>query len=350
MKGCAHNNRLLADSFYSPQSRSVMFGIIMNRLITSILISTFLYMPICHASEVSHPPTFQQMKDASSGESCDDAAVYEALKYTDIDVKHLTSQNDINYIIGAAYQYDKSNAISFLNKYLPLIENNPIGLSLFISCALQEDDPAKNIDLEHLTEQLIKIDSGNGYVYYLKAYYYSKLNNADKCLYYMQKANSAGRINNYFTELSNISIKTSLFLGYSKFAAQSYALGLQHDIMIVSGLSQYLSQMKGATEFQIECMKMGVILRNNSKTLLSDLLSYAVQIRALKEMRGKEYEIKATEKKRKESLRILETANAIDEKYNIPEKRQIQYFDDLYSKSETYAILKLLKEYPVNTK
>jgi hypothetical protein len=309
----------------------------------------YFYLPICHASEVSHPPTFQQMKDASNGENCDESAIYEALKYTDNDVNYLKKNNNFIYIIGAAYQFDKPKAISFLKQFLPLIENNPIGLSFLISCALQEDDPAKSIDLEHLTEQLINIDPGNSNVYYLKAYFFSKLNNADKCLYYMRKASNISNFNNYYTELSNISIKTSLFLGYSKIAAQSYALGLQHDIMIYSELSKYLAQNKQAPEFQIECFKMGVTLRKNSKTLLNDLISYAVQLRALKQMKGRENEIKAVEKERKKSLDILETIQVIDEAYDIPEDRQVEYFNDLYSKSETYAIIKLMKEYPLNS-
>lgn len=115
----------------------------MNRLIASIFISIILYIPNSHASEVSHPPTFQQMKDASTGESCDDSAIYEALKYTDNDVKRLKKQNNDLYIIGAAYQYDKPKALGFLKQFLPLIENNPIGLSLLLSCALQGDHPAK---------------------------------------------------------------------------------------------------------------------------------------------------------------------------------------------------------------
>jgi len=118
--------------------------------------------------------------------------------------------------------------------------------------------------------------------------------------------------------------------------------------MIFSGLSKYLTQKALRPEFKIECLKMGVILRKNSKTLLNDMLSYAVQLRALKDMKGKESEVRAVEEAKKDSMKALEIAHAIEEEYDIPENRQVEYFNDLYSRSETYAILKLAKEYPVN--
>ena len=314
----------------------------MSKFLIILAATAYLYIPACNASEVSHPPTFQQVKNAS------DPDVYEALKYTENDIKKLISQNIPDYIIGAAYQYDKPKTVSFLKDHFALLENRPAGLSLFISCALQEYKKLQNINFEELTEMLIKADPENSYSYYLKAYYFSKIDNTDKCLSYVKKANRKRICNNYFTELSNISINTSLFLGYSKFVAQNYALGLQHDIMIFSGLSKYLTQKALRPEFKIECLKMGVILRKNSKTLLNDMLSYAVQLRALKDMKRKDSEVRAVEEAKKDSMKALEIAHAIEDEYDIPEKRQVEYFNDLYSRSETYAILKLEKEYPVN--
>lgn len=326
----------------------VMLGRIMSKFLKILAAIVYLYIPICGASEVTHPPTFQQMKDASDAESHNSSAVYEALKYTENDVNLLISQNIPDYIIGAAYQYDKPKTISFLKDHFALLKNRPAGLSLFISCALQEYENLQNINFEELTEMLIKADPENSCSYYLKAYYFSKLDNTGKCLSYVKKANRKTIFNNYFTDLSNISIDTSLFLGYSKFVAQNYALGLQHDIMIFSGLSKYLTHKALRPEFKIECLKMGVILRNNSKTLLNDLLSYAVQLRALKDMKGKESEVRAVEKNKKDSMKVLEIAHAIEDEYDISENRQVEYFNDLYSQSETYAILKLIKEFPVN--
>lgn len=302
---------------------------------------------MCSASELSHPPTFHQMKDASKKNGPYDSAIYDALKYTENDVERLIKENNPIYIIGAAYQYDKLKSISFLKKFFPLIKDNPAGLSLFISCALQKYEQSLNIDFDDLTKRLINIDSENSCGYYFRAYYFAKLNQADECLQYIRKGNSKKTFNNYFAELSNISIKTSLFLGYSEYVAQNYALGLQDDIMIYSGLSKYLTQKMQKPIFTIECLKMGMILRKNSKTLLNDLLSYAVQLRALKKMKGKENDIKTIEREKNESWKILEIAHTIEDTYNIPENRQVEYFNDLYSKSETYAILKLAKEYPV---
>jgi hypothetical protein len=72
------------------------------------------------------------MEEAATAEGYGDPAIYEALEYTKKDVKHLVDQNNYIYIIGAAYQYDKHRAISFLKQFFPLIKNNPIGLSLLI--------------------------------------------------------------------------------------------------------------------------------------------------------------------------------------------------------------------------
>ena len=318
----------------------------MNRFFT-FCITIYFFVSICSASEVSHPPTFQQMKNASSKEGCGDSAIYEALKYTDNDIKLIKNQHDYRYIIGAAYQYDKQKTVSFLKEYLPLIENNAVGLSLFISSALQNFEQIQNIDFESYTERLIKIDPENSYTFYIKAYYLSKVNDADKCLFYLREGNRRKIFNNFLIELSNISIKTSLFLGYSKFAAQNYALGLQHDIGVFSELSKYLTQKTLKPDFKIECLKMGMVLRKNSKNILNDLLSLAVKLRALKEMENKENEIRAIEKERQESWELIETANAIEETYDIPEDRQVEYYNDVYSESETYAILKLLKEFPL---
>jgi hypothetical protein len=324
-----------------------MLGFVMNRLFALLIISEFFFLPNCSASEVTHPPTFQQIKSGSNEVGCGDSAIYEALKYTDNDVKILKKQNNYKYILGAAYQYDKEKTIPFLNEYFTLIEKDPAGLSLLISCALQEYEHVQKINFEQLTEKLIYTDPENSYAYYLKAYYFSKIDNAGECLSYMRRANNKKIFNNYFTELSNISIKTSLFLGYSKYVAQYYALGLQHDIIIFSGLSKYLTQKGRKPEFKMECLKMGMILRKNSKTLLNDFISFAVQLRALKELKGKESEIKSVEQEKDESSKILEIAHSIEETYDIPESRQVEYFNDLYSKSETYAIIKLSKEYPV---
>jgi hypothetical protein len=102
----------------------VMPSEIMSRFLIILVTSAFLYIPICSASEVSHPPTFQQMKDASNPESRGGSAIYEALKYNANDVKLLISRRNPDYIIGAAYQYDKHKIISFLKDYFPLLSGN----------------------------------------------------------------------------------------------------------------------------------------------------------------------------------------------------------------------------------
>ena len=208
----------------------------MSKFLIILAATAYLYIPACSASEVSHPPTFQQMKDASDSDSHISTAVNEALKYTENDINKLISRNIHEYIIGAAYQYDKPKTVTFLKDHFALFKYRPAGLSLFLSCALQEYEKLHNINFEELTEMLIKADPKNRYSYYLKAYYFSKMDNSEKCLSYVKEANRKKIFNNYFTELSNISIDTSLFLGYSKVVAQNYALGLQHDIVIFSGL------------------------------------------------------------------------------------------------------------------
>ena len=148
----------------------------MSKFLIILAATAYLYIPACTASEVSHPPTFEQMKNAS------DPDVYEALKYTENDIKKLISQNIPDYIISAAYQYDKPKTISFLKDHFALLENRPAGLSLFISCALQEYEKLQNINFEELTEMLIKADPENSYSYYLKAYYFSKMDNSDNLM------------------------------------------------------------------------------------------------------------------------------------------------------------------------
>ena len=331
-----------------------MIRLNMHKLLVLICIFSFLYASNRHTFELSHLITLQQLKEALDGEEGDEKTVSEVLRYTEDDIDHLKKQNNINYIIGAAYQLGaatknyKQKFLTLLKQYIHLVEVTPIGLSLLLSRALREDDLARDLDLEYLTDKLISLDSKNGYPYYFKAYYFSTIKNADKCLLYMAKANSQEIFNNYYTELSNISIMTSLFLGYAKTVAQIHALGQQHDIGIFLGLSKYLNGKIKKPECLNESVKMGMALKKSSRTILNDLLSYAVLLQAYAKMKGKEEELRAVEHERDDAFKMLYTLDTFYEKHDVSEKRIVEYYEDLYSTSETYAVRKLLQEYPVD--
>ncbi len=316
-----------------------------NALAITFLMGLVLFYS-AFAFEASHPPTFQQMKEASNHDNDGASLIHESLKYTANDGNRLRKEKNVAYIIGAAYQAERSEAIALLMRHISLVEELPLGLSLLIGVALQVDNAGELVDMDDLTDAFMRIDPRNSYPYYLKAGYYAKLKNAEQCVMYMEKANNKQHFTNYFKELSRISIQTSLFLGYSEFAAQYYASGLQHDIMIFNTLSKFLVKDAANPKSLEECRKMGIVLRRNSATLLTELISYGVLKRALKKMKRMD-ELKEVEREKEKFSRILDMAYDIHETYDIPEKRLVEYYNDLYAHSETYAILKLSREYPV---
>ena len=60
--------------------------------------------------------------------------------------------------------------------------------------------------------------------------------------------------------------------------------------------------------------------------------------------------VNSSEDLKKHLKTLTESLSKISEMKDIPEKRWEKYYDDLYGKSERYAIKKLMSEYPLNIK
>jgi hypothetical protein len=70
----------------------------------------------------------------------------------------------------------------------------------------------------------------------------------------------------------------------------------------------------------------------------------------LKKYNNKNKELKSIGDLKKHLKTLTESLSKISEMKDIPEKRWEKYYDDLYGKSERYAIKKLMSEYPLNIK
>ena len=326
----------------------------MNKVAALFLIFIITNVHLAFASDISHPPSYEQIKQSYRRDGDEfNTDLHEAFQYDSDDIELLKQKDNISYIIGVAYQLDRSEAINLLMGYLPEIKKNYLGLSLFISCALREENLNTKLPIESLSKELIKQSPNNGYAYYLMAYYYAKTNNFDNCINFTEKAVNASSFNNYWADFSEISISTSIFLEYSKLAAQLHALGLQHDIFVYYRLAEYILNNSTSRDNIVLCKDMGVIIKKNSTTVLGDYMSIAIQKKALEKL--KRYKNTAKELSSIEDLKghlkiLTESLSKISETHDISEKRWEQYYDDLYGKSEHYAINKLINEYPVNIK
>jgi hypothetical protein len=185
------------------------------------------------------------------------------------------------------------------------------------------------------------------------AYYYAKTNNFDNCISFTEKAVNATSFNNHWADFSENSISTSIFLGYSKLAAQIHALGLQHDIFVYYRLAEYILNRATSRNNIVLCKDMGAILKKNSTTVLGDYISIAIQKKSLEKLNkytNTDMELASIEDLKGHLKILTESLSKISEKYDISEKRWEQYYDDLYVESEHYAIEKLMGEYPINIK
>ena len=308
---------------------------------------------IVSASDVSHPPTYEQIKKSYKNGDNFNTDLYSAFQYNSDDIQLLKQQESIDYIIAIAYQLDRSEAISLMMEYLTDTKKNVLGLSLLISCALREDKFNEKLPIEHFSQGLIELSPNNGYAYYLMAYYYAKIDNFEYCIKYTEQAVNAATFNNYWADFSENSIKTSVFLGYSKIAAQMYSLGLQHDFFIYYKLADYILNHDSNMNNILLCKKMGSIIKENSTTVLGDYMSMATLKKSfgkLKKYRNTEKDLSSIEDLKAQLKILTDSLTKISGIYDIPEKRWEQYYTDLYEQSEHYAIKKLMNEFPVNIK
>jgi hypothetical protein len=305
------------------------------------------------SSEISHPPTYEQIKQSYKDRDQIKTDLYEAFKYNSDDIEFLKQKKNINYIVAIAYQMNRSEAVNLLMSYLPEISHNYLGLSLLISSALREENLDKKIPLENLSKELIKQSPNNGYAYYLIAFYYAKMNQFEECINFTYKAVNSSSFNNHWADYSKNSISTSTILGYPILAAQIHALGLQHDMFVYYELAKYILNHDTSRNSIALCKEMGTILKKNSTTIFADYMSLAIQKKALEKQKkyiNTDKEL-GTIEDLKGHLKILtESLSTISETHDIGEKRWEQYYADLYGQSEQYAIKKLMSEYPVNIK
>lgn len=320
-------------------------------VIFSIFILTNVHIAL--AADISHPPTYEEIKQSYKDGDNFRTDLHEAFKYNSNDIELLKKKKNINHIIAVAYQLERSEAVDFLMGYLPEIRANYLGLSLLISCALREEILNKELPIEELSKELIKQSPNNGYAYFMMAYYHAKTNSFDNCIKFTKKAVDASSFNNHWADYSKNSISGSIFLGYSELAAQMHALGLQHDIFVYYRLAEYILKNDTNRNKIALCMEMGTILKKNSTTILGDYMSMAIQKKALekqKKYKNTDKELSSIEELKKHLKILTESLSRISETHDISEKRWEQYYADLYGKSEHYAIKKLMSEYPVNIK
>jgi len=310
-------------------------------------------LSICLASNISHPPTFEQMNKSRKDGDSFNMELLEAFQYSSEDIELLKQKGNINYIIAAAYQLDQPSAINLLMDYLSEIKKNYLGLSLLISCSLREETLNTNLPIELLSKRLIKQSPNNSYAYYLMAYYYAKINNFEKCITYTNQATNASFFNNHWAEYSENSISTSMFLGYSKLAAQMHAIGLQHDVIIYYRLAKYILKSSPDRKNAMLCKKMGTILKKHSTNVLWDYVSIGIlkiSLEQLKDTKNIKNELSTIEDLKAHLSILTESLKRIGETYDISEKRWELYYTDLYRQSEHYAIKKLMKEFPLTLK
>ncbi len=310
---------------------------------------------------ISHPPTFQQFKEASICEYCDYGLILEALEYTENEVNILLKQNDIDFIIGAAIHCNGPNyskiirqsPISLLTQNLSRVEDSPEGLSLLINLVL-EDELNHKVKVDELIERLIYIDPQNSYPYYIKAYYFNKLENAEQCLVYIAKGNKKKNFNSYYKELHDISIKSSIYLGYSEYAAQEYFRStlIANDNMLLRELSNFLMEEVQGPEYLIECKKMLSKFKRNSISLISEICSFVRYKKVIRKLNDKDEELESLEKEIDRIDMVLNmyndyVADNFEALSDVSEKRMLGFYNDHFSNSYTYAWQKLMEEYPL---
>lgn len=303
------------------------------------------------ATEVAHPPTYEQMKKAFKKDDAPDIDLYEVLQYSSDDIQRLKKTGSINYIIAAASQLYGSEKISLLMEHLKSVQKNILGLSLLITTLLNEDEIRKTPPLEGLIQRLKELSPNNGYPYYLQAYYYARKGDLASCINYTKQAVQCAVFNNYEVKLSENSIAASMFLGYLKLAAQIHALVLQNDMFLYYKLAQYILENSPDNKANmLLCKEMGKRLKANSTTVIGDYLSIGIQkkaFEALKKYQKIEEDLCSLNELKKSIDVRTGCSDKISKTKDISKKRWEKYYEDLYEKSEKYAMEKLIAEYPV---
>ncbi|XCN72703.1 MAG: hypothetical protein Q3M24_20815 [Candidatus Electrothrix aestuarii] len=315
-----------------------------------IIVFAIINVPIVSAEKVSHPPTYEQMKEAIKEDESFDTDLYEALQYTSEDIQRLKNTGNIQYIIAAASQLHGSERISLLVEHLKDVEKNILGLSLLITTLLHEDEIRKTPSIEGLIQKLKELSPNNGYPYYLRAYYYARKGDTDFCIKYTKQATQYPVFNNYEVELSENSIAGSIFLGYSKLAAQIHALVPQNDIFLYYKLAQYILKNSSDNKADILlCLEMGKILQAASTTVISDYISIAIlkkTFEALKTYQETKGNLSSLNKLKERLTILTECSKKISTNSDISETRWVEHYDELYAVSEQSAMKKLIADYP----
>jgi hypothetical protein len=330
----------------------------MMKYFSVFVLLIFMVTACSHAPPIPHPPRFEHIIQAKSffadGYSDQDFAymleLSQALAYTPQDLAVVLSQEDPTLLIGAVYQMnDRREALQILARNLPMIWTNPLALSLFISYALQESPVDLTVDIDELLEAFIHLAPENSFPYYLKAYARAKQELPEMCLAAVQQGNAQNTFNNYFQDLSQLSIATSEFLGYSPFAARHHALGQQHDIMIYHQLTKFLLAALPEEQTFNHCYLLGQRLKTESSTHIFDLVAIGIQRLALEHSSDTQAQTTLHElEQQKQAIHDMLTkfyAIADTETSTISEQRWIQYFDELYAFSEAQAMETLFDEY-----
>jgi uncharacterized protein YifE (UPF0438 family) len=281
---------------------------------------------------------------------------YEEFQYTQTDIDKIKKYKNIKYIIAAVHRMEfgiNVDPLSFMKPYLEEIQKYPSGLSLYINYILQSARMSgKHADKETelLLQKMIKMHPENGYAYYLAAYYYSINDNLEKCLEYTKKAANAKIFENYWKELSEYLIETSIFLGYTKNDAYKQALPLSHNTLMYRRTCEYILNNQENRENIFLCKKVGDMLHVNSNTILERILGLNIKNDSINMLDSKEFEKekKLIEEETKEISSFMQYLNDARENSNISEKRWEQYGSDLFQHSEFYAIKKLMAEYPAH--
>jgi hypothetical protein len=322
----------------------------MCKIFFLIIAFAIINASIGSATEVSHPPTYEQMKEAIKRDDAFGEGLYEALQYSSDDIQRLKKTKNIQYIIAAASQLHGSERISLLVEQLKDVEKNILGLSLLITTLLHEDEIRETPSLEGLIQKLKELSPNNGFPYYLQAYYHAQKGDTDSCIRYTKQAAQYPVFNNYDKEISKNSIAASIFLGYPKLAAQLHALVQLNDMFLYYKLAQYILENSSDNKSNmLLCLKMGKILQAASTTIIADYISIAIlkkSFEALKTYQETKQELSSLYEL-KESLTILtECSTKISKTKDISQKRSEKYYTELYETSEQYAMKNLISEYP----
>ena len=258
----------------------------------------------------------------------------QIIEESNCDVSHLeiTNENDIEQLV-ALYQInlcDQQDTIVKIDHYLNE-SYNKILISIYLSHVLQQDNlPEKT--LQRL--ELFRInETNNSLPHFLLSYYYFKLNQFEKSVVYLKKANNSAQYKDYTSERKQITHKYLVSNG------QNLICSYLNSMFSISNHTFFLPSMAGneeakqIPEYNNEVLVFAKKLEKNSTDFFSLKASFAAQARSIdKNVSPNLYE--SVFGKRKIALEMLDFIH----NYSFKKEELLKYMKSVYEIGELETV------------